>query len=107
VNRASGATNMKTLAERAAAEIKRGHPLIIFPEGTRAKPGAGVRLKRGLLFIAGAAMIPIQPVGTDSGLYWPKKGKMRGGLAHVWLESPLPFDASLEDIAAKIARHSA
>ncbi|MDR3208383.1 MAG: 1-acyl-sn-glycerol-3-phosphate acyltransferase [Rickettsiales bacterium] len=107
VNRAKGATNMKILTARAAEKIRRGRTLIIFPEGTRARPGQVVRLKRGLLFIAEQARIPIQPAGTDAGLYWPKKGRMRGGIAHLWLEPPLPFDAPLDKIAAEIARHSA
>jgi 1-acyl-sn-glycerol-3-phosphate acyltransferase len=106
VNRAKGATNMKRLAMRAAKKIKSGKTLIIFPEGTRAKPGAGVNLKRGLLFIAETARIPIQPVGADTGLFWPKKGKMNSGVAHIWLENPLPYNASLDDIAAAIAKHS-
>ena len=107
VNRKKGATNMKFLAERAAMKIRRGMTLVIFPEGTRAKPGQGVNLKRGLLFIAETAKIPIQPVGADTGIYWPKKGRMHSGVAHVWLEQPLPHDAPLDEIAKSIARHSA
>jgi 1-acyl-sn-glycerol-3-phosphate acyltransferase len=107
VNRKKGATNMKTLAAEAAGEIKAGKTLIIFPEGSRALPGKGVQLKRGLLFIAETAGIPIQPVGADTGLFWPKKGAMRAGVAHIWMEPPLPFDATLEEVADSIARHSA
>jgi 1-acyl-sn-glycerol-3-phosphate acyltransferase len=98
---------MKILADRAAEKIARGMTLVIFPEGTRAMPGQGVRLRRGLLFIAERTRRPIQPAGTDAGLYWPKRGRMRGGIAHVWLGPPLPFDAPLDRIAAEIARHSA
>ncbi|MDR1071564.1 MAG: 1-acyl-sn-glycerol-3-phosphate acyltransferase [Rickettsiales bacterium] len=107
VNRKRGATNMKILADRAAEKMAQGRTLVIFPEGTRALPGQGVRLKRGLLFIAERTRRPIQPAGTDAGLYWPKRGRMRGGTALVWLEPPLPFDAPPETIAAEIARHSA
>jgi 1-acyl-sn-glycerol-3-phosphate acyltransferase len=107
VNRSKGTTNMKILAERAADKINKGETLVIFPEGTRTKPGYGVHLRRGLLFIAAAAKIPIQPVGTDAGLFWPKRGRMRGGTARVWLESVLPFDSTLDEIAESIARHSA
>ncbi|MDR2770220.1 MAG: 1-acyl-sn-glycerol-3-phosphate acyltransferase [Rickettsiales bacterium] len=103
----SGAANMKKLAGLATKKIRAGRELIIFPEGARAKPGGGVRLKRGLLFIAEAAGVPVQPVGANTGLFWPKNGKMRGGLAELWFEPVLPPDASLEDIAGAIARHSA
>jgi 1-acyl-sn-glycerol-3-phosphate acyltransferase len=107
VNRAKGRTNMKALADRAAAKIRRGKTLVIFPEGTRARPGAGVSLKRGLLFIAETTGIPIQPVGADTGIYWPKKGRMTAGTATLWTEPVLPPTAPLNEIAAAIARHSA
>jgi 1-acyl-sn-glycerol-3-phosphate acyltransferase len=107
VNRTPGATNMKILADRAAKKIRSGMPLVIFPEGTRARPGAGVKLRRGLLFIAETAGIPIQPVGTDAGLYWPKRGRLHGGMANIWLEPALPSNATLDEITSAIARHSA
>jgi len=107
VNRKKGATNMNLLAERVADRIRQGGTLAIYPEGTRKKPGAGVKLKRGLLFIAEESKIPIQPVGADTGLYWPKSGRMRPGVAKVWLEPPLPFNSTLDEVAEAIARHSA
>jgi 1-acyl-sn-glycerol-3-phosphate acyltransferase len=107
VNRKPGATNMKVLADKVAKKIQNGETLVIFPEGTRAKPGDGVHLRRGLLLIAQTAKIQIQPVGTDAGLYWPKHGLMHSGTAHVWLEPVLPYNASLDEITDAIARHSA
>lgn len=102
VNRARGATNMNKLVAAVAKKIKSGMTLVIFPEGTRAKPGQPQKLKRGLLFIAEQLKLPIVPVGTDSGLYWPKKGKMQSGTANVYFEKELPFDASLDEISAGI-----
>lgn len=107
VNRSRGKTNMQNLTTSVAEKIKEGMILIIFPEGTRANPGMGVKLKRGLLFIAESLKLPIIPVGTDSGLYWPKKGKMRSGTANLWFEDLLPSTASLDQIAKAIDKHSA
>jgi len=107
VNRTQGKTNMQKLTNAVAEKIKDGMILVIFPEGTRAKPGAGIKLKRGLLFIAENLKLPIVPVGTDSGLYWPKKGRMHSGTANVWFENLLPSTASLEQIAKAIGKHSA
>lgn len=107
VNRNRGSTNMQKLTDEVATKIMDKMILIIFPEGTRAKPGQKVKLKRGLLFIAESLKLPIMPVGTDSGLYWPKKGKMKAGTAHVYFEKVLPCTASLPDIAEAISRHSA
>lgn len=107
VNRARGATNMQKLTNAVAKKIMDGQVLIIFPEGTRAKPGQKIPLKRGLLFLAHQLKLPILPVGTDAGLYWPKHGKMHSGTANVWFEPLLPCNASLDEISAAINRHSA
>ena len=107
VNRTRGATNMHKLATNVAEKIMDGKILIIFPEGTRVKPGQHISLKRGLLYLAHELKLPILPVGTDTGLHWPKHGRMRGGTANVWFEPMLPCNASLDEISAAINRHSA
>ena len=107
VNRARGKTNMKKLATDVAKKIMNGRTLIIFPEGTRVKPGNHIPLRRGLLFLAHELKLPILPVGTDSGVYWPKRGKMSAGTAHVYFEPMLPCNATLEEIHEAINRHSA
>lgn len=107
VNRARGATNMQKLTNAVAEKIMDGKILIIFPEGTRAKPGQKIPLKRGLLFLAHQLKLPILPVGTDAGLYWPKRGKIHSGMANLWFEPLLPCNASLDEISEAINRHSA
>ena len=107
VNRARGATNMKKLTHKVEKKVLDGQILVIFPDGTRVKPGKKVQLKRGLLFLAHELKLPILPVGTDAGLYWPKHGKMHSGTANVWFEPMLPCNASLEEINEAINRHSA
>ncbi len=107
VNRTRGATNMNKLANAVEDKIRRGRVLIIFPEGTRVKPGQRIKLKRGLLFLAHHLKLPILPVGTDAGLYWPKRGRMRPGTVNVYFEPLLPCNASLDEISDAINRHSA
>ncbi len=107
VNRARGKTNMNKLANAVAKKIMNGQVLIIFPEGTRVKPGARPALKRGLLYLAHQLKLPIMPVGTDAGIYWPKHGKMRPGTANVYFEPLLPCNASLDEIRDAINQHSA
>ena len=107
VNRARGATNMRKLTDAVAKKIMNGQILIIFPEGTRTKPGEHRPLRRGLLYLAETLKLPILPVGTDTGLYWPKHGKIRPGTANVYFEPLLPCTASLEKITNAINEHSA
>ena len=107
VNRKRGKTNMRKLCDRAAHKIMNGQNLIIFPEGTRVKPGMRPMLRRGLLFLAHELKLPIMPVGTDAGLYWPKRGLMHPGTANVYFENLLPASADLTEIHEAINRHSA
>ena len=107
VNRTRGATNMKKLMDDVAKKIMNGQTLIIFPEGTRVKPGQRIPIKGGLLFLARTLKLPILPVGADTGVYWPKRGKMKKGTANMYFEPILPSTASLSEIGEAINRHSA
>ncbi|MBO4745638.1 MAG: 1-acyl-sn-glycerol-3-phosphate acyltransferase [Alphaproteobacteria bacterium] len=107
VNRERGATNMKKLTAEVANKIMNGQTLIIFPEGTRVKPGHPVPLRRGLMFLAQTLKLPIIPVGTDAGIYWPKRGRMKSGTATMHFEPIIASTSSLEEIGAAINRHSA
>lgn len=107
VNRTRGATNMNKLANAVATKIMNGQKLIIFPEGTRVKPNQRPQLKRGLLYLAQQLKLPIMPVGTDSGLYWPKRGRIRPGTVNLYFENILPSTASLDEIHEQINKHSA
>ncbi len=107
VDRTRGATNMKKLSATVASRIMNGQTLIIFPEGTRVKPGQKIQLKRGLLFLAEQLKLPITPVGVDTGLYWPKRGKMTPGTANIYFEDILPSTATLDEVHTAINKHSA
>lgn len=106
VNRTRGATNMLQLTQKVMNNIMKGMTLIIFPEGTRVAPGKKIPLKRGLLFLAENLKLPIMPVGTDTGLYWPKRGKIKPGTANIYFEQELPSSATLAEISQAINKHS-
>ena len=97
---------MHELAEKVTENIMKGMTLIIFPEGTRVTPNQHVKLKRGLLFLANSLKLPIMPVGVDTGLYWPKRGRTQPGTAQMYFEHELPSTATLDEISEAINRHS-
>lgn len=106
VNRTHGKTNMKALIHRVTKKIMDGMTLIVFPEGTRVKPNQNIPLKRGLMFIAEQLKLPITPVGVDTGLYWPKRGRIKRGTAQIYFEPELPSTATLDEIREAINKHS-
>ncbi len=107
VNRARGKTNMSQLMTTVENEVRNGRTLVIFPEGTRAKPGQPVPVKGGLLLLARYLKLPILPVGTDAGVYWPKHGRVTPGTATVTFEPVLPSKATADQVFEAINRHSA
>jgi 1-acyl-sn-glycerol-3-phosphate acyltransferase len=50
------------LIKECAATLKRGHSLLVFPEGTRTAPGQSARMQRGAAHIALAADVEFIPV---------------------------------------------
>lgn len=50
------------LIEGCAASLRRGHSLLVFPEGTRTVPGKPMRMQRGAAHIALAADVEVLPV---------------------------------------------
>ncbi len=73
IDRSLGAQTMRDLmagGERAAAE---GRQIVIFPEGTRADPGAPLALQPGIAALAARTRLGVIPVATDSGRCWGRR----------------------------------
>ena len=61
--------------EKVASIIKNeSRPLLIFPQGTRLKPGEKLPFKKGVGRIYEALNISCVPIALNSGHVWPKKG---------------------------------
>jgi 1-acyl-sn-glycerol-3-phosphate acyltransferase len=91
VERSGGPRSLLKTLKRAAAEVKGGRQLIIFPEGTRTAPGAPPNYKAGVAQIYVESGVPCLPIALNSGLFWPRRTFMRypGTLVVEFLD-PLP-----------------
>lgn len=77
IDRSGGASALIAMTRAVAAAAASGHPVIIFPEGTRKQPGAETDYKSGVAMLYRATALACVPVALNSGLFWPRKGFWR------------------------------
>lgn len=77
VDRSAGGATLKRLLKEAKNRINNGRPIIIFPEGTRTKPGLTTEYKPGLVFLYQNLNVPVVPVALNTGLFWQKNSFLR------------------------------
>ncbi len=92
VDRAAGGATLKKLLKEARDRMKQGRPIIIFPEGTRTKPGLTTEYKPGLVFLYQNLNVPVVPVALNTGLFWEKNSFLRHpGKIIIEFMKPLPL----------------
>jgi 1-acyl-sn-glycerol-3-phosphate acyltransferase len=72
IDRKAGSAAMRKILRQAKLVSKKGYSLIIFPEGTRKKPGEKPDYKSGFIGIYNEMNTKILPVAVNSGKFWPK-----------------------------------
>lgn len=71
---------------RGAEELRRGHSLMAFPEGTRTVDGKVKEFKKGVFFMAIEAGVPVVPVVVNDTRLVMRKGGNSVTSGDVWLE---------------------
>jgi len=80
LDRKAGLSSLKKLLVDSQAKADQGLPVVIFPEGTRTRPGERGRYHPGVAAMYEKLNLPVVPVGTDSGVFWDQglKGLKQG-----------------------------
>lgn len=73
IRRADGPKALRTMLKNAGKAVASGRHLIIFPEGTRAAPGARNPYMPGVAGLYSHLDVPCLPVALNSGLFWPRR----------------------------------
>lgn len=90
VDRAGGATALRSMLRAAQAALAEGRQVVIFPEGTRTAPGQRVAYQPGVVAIATTGAAPVVPVATDSGRVWGRRAFLkRPGVIRISVLPPL------------------
>ena len=68
--------SLKKIVKMAKINLKKGSPILIFPQGTRVPLHASTKdypYQSGIYFLYSQCNIPVIPVAHNAGLFWPKK----------------------------------
>jgi len=69
-----GAQDLKKLLHNAQMAVEKGQQILIFPEGTRSKPGQKGTYQSGVASLYLHLNLPVIPVAHNAGLFWPRRG---------------------------------
>ncbi|HEX2760937.1 MAG TPA: lysophospholipid acyltransferase family protein [Rhizomicrobium sp.] len=90
INRSAGASALRKMSQAAKTVLAEGRPVLIFPEGTRMKPGAAPDYKPGVAGLYSQLGVACIPVALNSGVYWTSFYKYPGTIVLEFLEAIPP-----------------
>lgn len=73
-SKSRGIQDLKNLLKESERAVAQGRPLLIFPEGTRSKPGQKGTYQSGVASLYLHLNIPVIPIAHNAGVYWPRRG---------------------------------
>lgn len=74
INRSAGASAIKKIVSEVGDHLEEGRKIIIYPEGTRVKPGIrSEKYNPGVAAIYSNCEVPVVPVAINSGMFWQNK----------------------------------
>ena len=100
IDRGSGASAIRRMHAAAKRAIDRGQPIVIFPEGTRKKPGAPPDYKPGVAALYSLLGLPCVPMTHNSGLFWCGWFVRRPGTIIVEYLEPIPAGLKRDEFMA-------
>lgn len=72
IDRDGSTATMKQMLRDGKERIAEGRTIVIFPEGTRMKPGSAPQYHPGIIALYKQLDVPVVPVALNSGVYWGK-----------------------------------
>jgi 1-acyl-sn-glycerol-3-phosphate acyltransferase len=96
VDRDAHARALKQMVADGRRALDAGRHIVIFPEGTRRRPGAAADYKPGVAALYRDLVVPCVPLATNSGEHWPAHG-------HAYTPGVVVFEF-LEPIPAGLKR---
>jgi 1-acyl-sn-glycerol-3-phosphate acyltransferase len=102
VDREASAKMLKRMMREGAELTGEGRSILLFPEGTRVKPGERPPLKSGFAGLYKVLRLPVVPIAVDSGRLWPKRGAKRAGVITYRFGEPIPPGLPREEAERRV-----
>jgi 1-acyl-sn-glycerol-3-phosphate acyltransferase len=102
VERSAGAKALRALVIAGEEAAATGRPVIIYPEGTRVRPGEAPPLKSGFAALYRALGLPVVPVAVDSGRLWGRGLVKRPGIITFKVGDTIPAALSRKEIETRV-----
>ena len=102
VDREAGAKALRELLSNGREAIASGRPVVIFPEGTRVRPGETPPLRAGFAGLYRALGLPVVPVAVDSGRLWGRGLLKRSGTITFLVGDAIPPGLKRQEVEARV-----
>jgi 1-acyl-sn-glycerol-3-phosphate acyltransferase len=103
VRRGGRAQAIRRMLAAVAAGRDTGGQLIVYPQGTRLRPGARAPYKPGVAALYAELGQPCVPVATNAGLFWPRNSiRFCPGVAVVEFLPPIPPGLAPPELLARL-----
>lgn len=92
IDRKAGVKALATMLRAARAAVAEDRKIVIFPQGTRVRPGVRKPYKVGVAGLYQEMNLPVVPMALNSGLFWPKGSflKKKGTITVAFLPPIMP-----------------
>jgi 1-acyl-sn-glycerol-3-phosphate acyltransferase len=77
IDRDAGREALKDIEAQGADRLAKGFWVLIFPEGTRVRPGEKGKYNVGGAWLAAKSGVPVIPVAHNAGRLWPKNAFLK------------------------------
>ena len=103
VDRSAHSKALKDMVKQARARHAEGRQILIFPEGTRAAPGAAPDYKPGIAAMYRDLDVACTPIATNAGVHWPAHGlQRRPGVVVYEFLPPVPAGLKRAEFMAQL-----
>jgi len=102
VDRSAGAKALREMLIKGREAVMSGRPVVIYPEGTRVRPGQVPPLQAGFAGLYKALRLPVVPVAVDSGRLWGRNLPRESGTVHFVVGEPIPAGLDRDEIEARV-----